>query len=152
MRSNTTLSRKHGGVLSLSALRVQNLKVPASSSSLRNLFSAVLRPCLAVTLGDKTQYTAYHKANLSPVFEETFSLVVKDIRDTPPLHIACLDRRSQLKGGDRELAQVTLSLAPLIQALQESGRPFMDRDFALEGEDQSGARLSVRLTWAQHSA
>jgi hypothetical protein len=157
-------SRVVSGVATISAMRVKNLKPGQAQGIFRN-YTHVLRPYLSVTLDLRPDSanvlvnyaTAYKKNDLSPVFEESFHLVLRNAREAGAnLLLIVYDKqksRTQRVAQDIELGRFILPLMDLFELRKPT--EFEHRLDVSQSPDggliAGAATLCFRMGWAAAS-
>lgn len=157
--SRALSSRVQGGVVTVSMLRVKGIS-PAQSQGFFGTYNAILRPFVVVTLDLRADSsnslvsyaTAYKKGDLSPNFDETFHLILRNAREMGASIVLVVNDKQKRRGQtlpDREIGRVTVPLLDLLDLRRPA-----EQDMALDVSHASDARIganasiSFRLAWA----
>lgn len=118
------------GVLTVSQIRVSGLKV--------STFTA-FRPFVSCSVGSKVRNTKYQKGIANPVFNESFSFIIKDTQ-MDRLAIKVFDKSKWT--AHKLLASLDLSLMDVVN----SNGGTLEQKYMLESEHQE-CYISLKLTW-----
>ena len=99
-----TLAQAGLGILTISKIRIRNLKVGASAS---------WKPCVSFHVGTAKKQTRSKKNMVNPEFDEHFAFVVKDQTMAERILVKVLDKK-KIMTASRQVGEATVSLYDLL--------------------------------------
>lgn len=141
------LSQAGLGILTISNIRLRNLKVGAVAS---------WKPCVSFLVGSTQKQTHSKKNIVNPEFEERFAFVIKDQTMLERIVVKVLDKRKMMTGS-RQVGEAVVSLYDLLNMGMGTGSTgqgaamMIEKEYKVESE-QVDCMVGFKMQWFCTSA